>query len=114
MSRMPWPAPRRRGPSLTPICSARVPTGGWWPAWTGHETAGLVTSVYWKAADVIFERVAATGRDQDTLVYPYLMCWRHFVEMQLKNLIVQSRRYLEDSIELPRGPTGWMSSGARA
>ena len=58
--------------------------------------------LYWNAADVIFERVVATGRDQDMLVYPYLMCWRHFVELQLKNLILLSRRYLRESIELPR------------
>lgn len=60
---------------------------------------------YWKAADVIFERVVETGRDQDMLVYPYLMCWRHFVELQLKNLILLSRKYLgpDLSAQLPRG-----------
>jgi hypothetical protein len=57
---------------------------------------------YWKAADVIFERVVETGRDQDMLVYPYLMCWRHFVELQLKNLTLLSGRYLRETIELPR------------
>jgi hypothetical protein len=69
-----------------------------WPRdrWIGY------VGGYWKAADVIFERVVATGRDQDMLVYPYLMCWRHFVELQLKNLILLSRRYLRESIELPR------------
>ncbi|MFI0469282.1 hypothetical protein ACH347_34855 [Saccharopolyspora sp. 5N102] len=41
---------------------------------------------YRKAAALIVEGVAATGRDQDYLVYPFLMCWRHHVELQLKSL----------------------------
>ena len=69
--------------------------------WSRHRWAGDVGG-YSKAADVIFERMLQTGRDQDTLVYPYLMCWRHHVELQLKNLILQSRRYLREAIPLPR------------
>ena len=77
----------------------------WWLVacmdWPRDRWLGYVGG-YWKAADVIFERVVETGRDQDMLVYPYLMCWRYFVELQLKNLILLSRRYLRESIELPR------------
>ena len=77
----------------------------WWLVacmdWPRDRWLGYVGG-YWKAADVIFERVVETGRDQDMLVYPYLMCWRHFVELQLKNLILLFRRYLRESIELPR------------
>ena len=36
------------------------------------------------------------------MVYPYLMCWRHFVELQLKSLILLSCKYLRDSIDFPR------------
>lgn len=30
------------------------------------------------------------------------MCWRHYVELQLKNLILLAGRYLRESIQLPR------------
>jgi hypothetical protein len=30
------------------------------------------------------------------------MCWRHFTELQMKNLILLSREYLREPIELPR------------
>ena len=77
----------------------------WWLLacmdWPRDRWVGYVGG-YWKAADVIFERVVATGRDQDMLVYPYLMCWRYFVELQLKSLILLSCRYLRDSIDIPR------------
>jgi hypothetical protein len=57
---------------------------------------------YWKAAGVIAEHVAATTRDQDYLVYPFLMCWRHYVELQLKNLISLLRDHERASGEFPR------------
>ncbi|HKR82510.1 MAG TPA: hypothetical protein VJR27_05965 [Candidatus Saccharimonadales bacterium] len=57
---------------------------------------------YWKAASLIVAQVAATGRDQDYLVYPFLMCWRHHVELQLKNLIIQCQRCKRVEVEFPR------------
>jgi len=45
----------------------------WWLVacmdWPRDRWVGYVGG-YWKAADVIFDRVVATGRDQDMLVYP--------------------------------------------
>lgn len=77
----------------------------WWLVacmdWPRDRWVGYVGG-YWKAADVIFDRVVTTGRDQDMLVYPYLMCWRHFVELQLKSLILLSCKYLGDTVEIPR------------
>ena len=92
----PWPGPDSdllgQGPEWWLVACMDWPRDRW---------LGYVGG-YWKAADVIFERVVETGRDQDGLVYPYLMCWRHFVELQLKNLILLSRKYLREPIELPR------------
>lgn len=92
----PWPGPDSdllgQGPEWWLVACMDWPRDRW---------LGYVGG-YWKAADVIFERVVETGRDQDMLVYPYLMCWRHFVELQLKNLILLSRKYLREPIELPR------------
>lgn len=77
----------------------------WWLVacmdWPRDRWIGYVGG-YWKAADVILEHVAETGRDQDKLIYPYLMCWRHYVELQLKNLILLAGKYLRESIQLPR------------
>ncbi|MEV5543102.1 hypothetical protein AB0L13_40405 [Saccharopolyspora shandongensis] len=55
---------------------------------------------YRKAAALIVERVADTGRDQDYLVYPFLMCWRHHVELQLKSLYRLLCRWHRQSAEL--------------
>ena len=57
---------------------------------------------YWKAASLIVAHIGATGRDQDYLVYPFLMCWRHHVELQLKNLIIQCQRCKRVEVEFPR------------
>ena len=59
----------------------------WWLVacmdWPRDRWIGYVQG-YWKAATVIVESVESTWRDQDYLVYPFLMCWRHYVELQLK------------------------------
>ncbi len=57
---------------------------------------------YRKAAAVIAERIATTGMDQDYLVYPFLMCWRHYVEIQLKVLILLARAYRREVADVPR------------
>lgn len=57
---------------------------------------------YWKGAEVIAAHVASAGRDQDYLVYPFLMCWRHYIELQLKVLIGLMRTYRREPMELPK------------
>jgi hypothetical protein len=77
----------------------------WWLVacmdWPRDRWLGYVKG-YWKGAEVIVAHVASTGREQDYLVYPFLMCWRHYVELQLKGLIGLVRRYNRESIELPK------------
>jgi hypothetical protein len=41
--------------------------------WPRDRWIGYVQG-YWKGATAIAERVARTGRDQDYLVHPFLMC----------------------------------------
>ncbi|MCP2243524.1 hypothetical protein LX86_002254 [Lentzea aerocolonigenes] len=69
-----------------------------WPrdAWIGYIEG------YRKAAGLMLARVAETGRDQDYLVYPFLMCWRQHIELQLKNLIIQCTRYKDEEVDFPR------------
>jgi len=76
----------------------------WWLVacmdWPRDRWIGYVRG-YWKAATLIAEQVAVTGRDQDYLVYPFLMCWRHYVELQLKALILLARTYRRETAGLP-------------
>jgi len=77
----------------------------WWLTacldWPRDRWLGYVLG-YWKAADLIASHVAETGRDQDTLIYPFLMCWRHYVELQLKLLLTLLARWLREPRPLPR------------
>ena len=57
---------------------------------------------YRKGAEVIARDVARTGRDQDYLVYPFLMCWRHYVELQLKVLILLCSTYCRQAVTVPK------------
>ena len=34
----------------------------------------------------------------DTVVFPFAMCWRHYVELQLKTLIPAARRLLDKPV----------------
>lgn len=59
---------------------------------------------YRKAARLMANHVSETQRDQDYLVWPFVLCWRHHIELQLKNLIVLLRAYTREYAE-PRKPT---------
>lgn len=37
---------------------------------------------------MLIAHISETGYHQDILAYPYLMCWRHYVELQLKAIIM--------------------------
>lgn len=92
----PWPSP-----------DADLLSGDndWWLVacmdWPRDGWLGYVKG-YWKGAEVIAAHVVSTGRNQDCLVYPFLMCWRHYVELQLKVLIILVRRYRHETAEIPK------------
>ena len=44
-------------------------------------------SGYREAAEVLAERMAASRYGIDRLVYPFVQCWRHHVELALKDLL---------------------------
>lgn len=77
----------------------------WWFVacmdWPRDRWLGYVEG-YRKGAALILAQVAATGRDQDYVIYPFLMCWRQHVELQLKNLIIQCLRYKREKVEFTR------------
>jgi hypothetical protein len=51
---------------------------------------------YRKATRLIADHVSNTSQDQDYLVWPFVLCWRHHIELQLKNLILILREYLDE------------------
>jgi hypothetical protein len=45
-----------------------------------------------RIADLAVAHIAETGHDQDFLVYPVLFCYRHYLELMLKQLLRDARR----------------------
>lgn len=45
-----------------------------------------------RVADLAVAHIAETGHDQDFLVYPVLFCYRHYLEVMLKQLLRDARR----------------------
>ncbi|MFF0769880.1 hypothetical protein ACFYUK_13395 [Nonomuraea wenchangensis] len=69
--------------------------------WPRDKWLGYVMG-YRQAAEVLLTYVDATRRHQDTLVYPFLLCWRHYVELQLKVLITLQQKWYKLPVEVPR------------
>lgn len=67
--------------------------------WSRNRWFGYISG-YRQAAALIASRVADTGRHQDVLIYPFLMCWRHYAELQLKALILLLGKYHRGPVEL--------------
>jgi hypothetical protein len=51
---------------------------------------------YRKAAGLIIDHIAANRADQDFLIWPFVLCWRHHVELQLKRLNRSLRELLKN------------------
>ncbi len=92
----PWP---------TPDADLLAEDPDWWlvacEGWSHDRWFGYVSG-YLKAAALIAGHVAETGRDQDTLIFPFLMCWRHYVELQLKVLIMLIGKYHGEPVPIPK------------
>lgn len=54
---------------------------------------------YRRAVDILYQSLTASYSryDLDTVVFPYVMCWRHYLELQLKSLLVDFRGYYGES-----------------
>ncbi|MDP5182322.1 hypothetical protein QOZ88_06700 [Blastococcus sp. BMG 814] len=53
------------------------------------------------AAELMFKHVKQTGQDQDMILFPFGMCWRHHVELQLKSLLMELQRYQREPVKAP-------------
>lgn len=57
---------------------------------------------YKDAADILVEHIAKTKRQQDTLIYPIIFLYRQYLELALKDLILEGRKLLDDPDPLPK------------
>lgn len=57
---------------------------------------------YKEAGDLLLQNCLEGGR-QHVLVYPILFLYRHYIELQLKEIVINGRLYLEERRRFPRG-----------
>jgi hypothetical protein len=68
----------------------------WWMNATVNWGGSLIYAVgYRAAADALVEKVAETHTEQDSLVYPIVFCYRQYLELILKDVLITARRYFE-------------------
>lgn len=53
------------------------------------------------AAELMFKHIEEMGRDQDRLLFPFGMCWRHHMELQLKSLLMELQRFQREPVKVP-------------
>ena len=52
---------------------------------------------YLRAGDILADHVDEHARDQDTLIYPIIFCYRHHLELRMKEIIKSGRELLDGS-----------------
>jgi hypothetical protein len=72
-----------------------------WQHDTSHREYNYISG-FREAAELIFERIEATGYNQDSLTFPLGLCWRHHMELQLKSLLVDLQRYQRQPVNVPK------------
>jgi hypothetical protein len=66
-----------------------------------NDTIGLYIEGYREAADKLVHDVVNSGTNQDILVFPISFLYRHYIELQLKHIIRESRIFLEEGASFP-------------
>lgn len=78
----------------------------WWNEacldWS-HDKWSSYVEGYRLAGDAIVERVTSTRSYQDFLVYPALFLYRQYLELELKGIIRDARRLLDEPGGMPKG-----------
>jgi len=67
----------------------------WWEYINGYRKAGdaLLSS----------SNVLGSGRKEYELIYPMVFSYRHYIELQLKEIILNAREFLDVNEEFPKG-----------
>jgi hypothetical protein len=68
---------------------------------THDEPWGAMAEGFKRMADVGLRHLEQTGRGQDYLVYPIVYCYRHYVELSLKEIIRAARMLLDEQGGVP-------------
>lgn len=69
----------------------------WWPGHLGRRLG------YKQAAEMLGQAmVDAHASDRDLLVFPWLHCWRHWLELELKNLLNVCERISGEEVKIRR------------
>jgi hypothetical protein len=79
----PWPNPKSNLRAVGDESMVAYPT---WRRSQEDPWFGYVEG-YRMAAQAIFDQARTCGLNHDSLIFPFLMCWRHYVELRLKSLI---------------------------
>lgn len=91
---LPWPRP---GDQVFAEAS------DWWMNacvnWGGGNS--IYATGYRRAGDALVEEVARSRHDADALVYPIVFCYRQYLELLLKDLLAEARRYFEVDEPIP-------------
>lgn len=58
---------------------------------------------YIRAGDILADYIAEHARDQDALIYPILFCYRHHLELRMKEIIKQGRILLNEGVDYEDG-----------
>ncbi len=67
-----------------------------------HDGWALYACGYKEAADLLVQRIEERNACQDSLVYPILFLYRQYLELEIKDLIRQSRRLQDISGDFPK------------
>lgn len=81
----------------------------WWNTAIVGQSGGvsLIADGFLQAGDLLVEHVASTQMDQDSLVYPIMFSYRHYLELKLKTVIVDARSLLGHCGAYPTGHNLW-------
>ncbi len=66
-----------------------------------HAPFSLYTEGYKKAGDYLVQQVVEGSSEKDILVYPIAFLYRQYIELQLKDIIRESRILLEEQGDFP-------------
>lgn len=65
----------------------------------GADAWGLYSVGYRAGAERLAEYVIDQHREQDTLIYPIVFLWRHYVELRLKGLLDSARQLTDQPLK---------------
>jgi hypothetical protein len=69
-----------------------------WLRYWARGTATFHALGFREAAELLAPRVGSGAGQEETLVFPFALCWRHHLELAVKMLISQAAEYVNESL----------------